>query len=145
YELSRGSFLGLSVDSFLVWLDNLIGLRGYTVWNVSPSASMVIMTFVFFLIAWVISPKYGLISTIMRRYRNRQTFADQLLMGHLYNHMFTDRFEVESAVDTLHQHMNWDITKTQATLTRTRLRGWVKVENGLAQLTPSGLKNVEKF
>ncbi len=145
YELSRGSFLGLSVDSFLVWLDGIVGLRGFTVWNVSPSASMVIMTFVFFLIAWVISPKYGLISTIMRRYRNRQTFANQLLMGHLHNHMFTDRFETECAVDTLHEHMNWTITKTQATLTRTRLRGWVKVENGFAELTKSGLKNVEKF
>lgn len=145
YDLSGGSFLGLSVDSFLVFLDNTIGLQGFTVWNVSPSASMVIMTFFFFLVAWVISPKYGLISTIIRRYRNRRVFADQLLLGHLHNHMFTDEHITECAVDTLHEHMNWEIEKTQATLTRVRLRGWVSINEGIAELTKTGIRSVENF
>lgn len=145
YELARGWFFGLSVDRFLLWLDSLINLNGFTTWNVSISASMVIMTFVFFLLAWIISPRYGVISAVVRHYNNRQRFADQLLLGHLYNHIGMDDMIEESRVSTLHEHMNWTPAKTQASLTRVRLRGWVKIHEGIAELTEGGYRAVESF
>ena len=50
YELSRGMLFGINLN-----------------FNTSISASMVIMLFVFFLLAWVISPRYGLVAAIVRR------------------------------------------------------------------------------
>ncbi len=145
YEFARGSFFGLPVSGLLVWLDGLIGLEGYTEWNVSISASMVLMTFVFFLVAWVMSPRYGLLSQFLKQRRRQQQFAAQMLLGHVYNHEGTSRADSELALETLHQHLNWSETKVQAVLTRCRMRGWLRTGNGLAHLTDSGRARVERF
>lgn len=145
YDLARGYFFGLPVSGLLEWLDRTIGLGGYTVWNVSISASMVMMTFVLFVIVWVLSPRYGMISTLVNQYRRRQQFAEHLLMGHLYNHMGEPDESVELAVDTLHEHLSWERSRVQTTLARGRLRGLVQVENGIARLTERGKQEVAQF
>lgn len=118
---------------------------GVGTFNISISASMVIMTFALFLLVWVGSPRYGIVANLIRHFRNRQRFADQLLMGHLYNHASTPEEIAECALDTLHEHLNWTQTKVNTSLARTRLRGWVKVKDGLAILTATGADRVERF
>jgi len=145
YELARGSFLGLPVSALLTWLDGLVGLGGYTDWNVSISASMVIMTFIFFLLAWVISPRYGLVSTLIRRHNRSQRFADYMLLGHIDNHSGTDEEVEELHLHTLHEHLDWTPSKLQASLTRVRLRGWVRIQDGIVRLTPGGQVEVQRF
>ena len=106
---------------------------------------MVLMTFVFFLVAWVLSPRYGLLSQFVKQRRRQQQFAAQMLLGHVYNHEGTPQAETELARETLHQHLNWSDTKVQAVLTRCRVRGWLHIANGLVHLTDSGREQVERF
>lgn len=145
YELARGSFLGLSVNAFLRQLDSTFGIGGYTDWNVSISASMVIMTFFFFLLAWIFSPRYGLIAGIWQRRSGKMRFKDQMLMGHLYHHMGAPDEMAECALPTMHEHLNWVESEVQASLARVSKRGWVQIEHNAAHLTPAGVQEVIRF
>jgi manganese/zinc/iron transport system permease protein len=145
YELARGSFLGFPVSRLLVLLDQTIGLDGYTDWNVSISASMVMMMFAWFVIAWVISPRYGLVSTMLRRRASQQQFANQMVLGHVYNHQDTQAAHDELARDTLYQHLNWSPTKTRLVLARLRARNLITFSDDLIHLTGRGEQQVENF
>ena len=131
YEFSRGNFLGIAqVSDLLVTLDDLVGLDGFTAWNTSISAAIVLMMFLFFLLAWVFSPRQGLLSTLLQRRARQRHFADQLLLGHVYNHQGTAEAAVELAQTGLHQHLGWTARKTQRVLGRVRLRSLVQIEEG---------------
>lgn len=145
YEFSRGSFFGLPVEGFLAWLDATVGLGGFTSWNVSISASMALMVFVLFVATWIVSPRYGLVSTLLRRANRQQRFHDQMLITHLYNHLGTEHEERESRIETLHEHLGWSAPMVQASLARLRVRGWVRVDQGIAHITDEGQRQVEQF
>ena len=146
YEFSRGNFLGIAqVSDLLVTLDELVGLDGFTAWNTSISAAIVLMMFLFFLLAWVFSPRQGLLSTLLQRRARQRHFADQLLLGHVYNHQGTAEAAVELAQTGLHQHLGWTPRKTQRVLARLRLRSLVQLEAGAVQLTAGGERSVRRF
>ena len=146
YEFSRGNFLGIAqISDLLVWLDGLVGLDGFTAWNTSISAAIVLMMFFFLLFAWVFSPRQGLLSTLLQRRARQRHFADQLLLGHVYNHQGTAEAAVELAQTGLHQHLGWTPRKTQRVLGRLRLRSLVRLEAGAVQLTAGGERSVRRF
>lgn len=146
YDLSRGSFLGIvEVSDLLRGLDNVVGLGGYTEWNVSISASMVMMLFILFVLTWILSPRYGLISTLIRRQVQNQRFADQMVMGHIYNHQNGTEAEIELARATLHEHLHWTQRRTQRVVGRLRTRSLIQLERGLVTLTERGTSQVEHF
>ena len=146
YEFSRGNFLGIAqVSDLLVTLDEWVGLDGFTAWNTSISAAIVLMMFFFFLLAWVFSPRQGLLSTLLQRRARQRHFADQLLLGHVYNHQGTAEAAVELAQTGLHEHLGWTPRKTQRVLGRVRLRSLVQIEEGRLQLTARGERSVRKF
>ena len=87
YDLARGSILGLiQIDTILAGLNRIFNLGLTENWNSSISASMVLMIFFFFCLSWVFSPKYGLVSTYLRRRQQQQKFEVQVLLAHVYNH-----------------------------------------------------------
>ena len=146
YEFSRGNFLGIAqISDLLVALDGMVGLDGFTEWNTSISAAIVLMMFFFLLLAWAFSPRQGLLSTLLQRHARRQHFADQLLLGHVYNHQGTAEAAVELAQTGLHQHLGWTPSKTQRVLGRLRLRSLVRLEAGAVQLTAGGERSVRRF
>jgi len=146
YDLARGNFLGLvDISDVLTWLDKVVGLGGYTEWNVSISASMVIMAFVFFVLAWVLSPRQGLVSSVIRRRRQQQQFAAQVLLGHIYNHQGGAVAQTELAVETLHQHFRWSPARMQWAIARLRALNLVRVQEDQIALTERGEKQVRDF
>ena len=146
YEFSRGNFLGIAqVSDLLVTLDEWVGLDGFTAWNTSISAAIVLMMFFFFLLAWVFAPRQGLLSTLLQRRARQRHFADQLLLGHVYNHQGTAEAAVELAQTGLHEHLGWTPRKTQRVLGRVRLRSLVQIEEGRLQLTARGERSVRNF
>ncbi len=69
YDLARGSFLGIiNLSEFLTWIDqNLFSLGGHTSWNTNVASAMVVMAGVFFIIAWIVSPRHGLLAGWLQR------------------------------------------------------------------------------
>ncbi len=145
YDLARGYFWGLPLDGVLQWLDSIIELNGYTTWNTSISAAMVLMLAAIFVVVWMMSPRYGLIATIINRRLRRLQFEDQMLLVHLYNHLGGEREAEELALETLHQHLQWPRMKLERVLARVRLRQLAKIQHGQVYITQAGIEAVRNF
>ena len=146
YDLARGSFLGLfQVDTVLALLNRLFGLGLLEAWNSSISASMVLMIFFFFCICWIFSPKYGLVSTMLRRRRQQQSFENQVVLAHINNHEGTSRAQEELAVETLYHHFRWSPRKTKRLINQLRMRNYVHMRGNMVHLTSKGKNRVHIF
>lgn len=113
--------------------------------NISISAAMVIMLFVAFLAAWVLSPRYGLAVVMVRRALQRQAFRDQMLLGHLYNHQNGPDAESECTADHLHEHLHWPPALIRRRLARLEFWGLLQLKDGMARLTERGESRVRAF
>lgn len=146
YDLARGSFLGLvQIDTILSLLNRTFGLDLIEEWDSSISASMVLMIFFFFMLAWVLSPRYGLISTMFRRANQRRLFADQVLLGHIYNHQHTASAADELTASTLYRHFKWSEGHTEAVMRRLKTRNLVQLDGEQVRLTERGQRRVAAF
>ncbi len=146
YEFSRGNLLGIAhMRDLLLLLDDVIGLDGFTEWNTSISAAIVLMMFLFFLLAWVFSPRQGLLLSLLQHRARRQHFAEQLLLGHVHHHQGTTEAASELAQDRLYLHLGWTPRRTQRVLMRLRLRDLVTSDGGTLQLTARGERSVRRF
>ncbi len=146
YDLARGSLFGvLPIADAIASLNRLFGLELVEAWDSSISASMVLMIFLFFLLAWLLSPRYGLISTALRRANSRRLFDDQVVLAHIHNHQFTAQAETELRVDTLHLHFRWRRRKMGRVLARLRTLNYIRIVSGGAILTERGEERAHRF
>lgn len=147
YELARGNFFGLlQMQDVLALLNDVFDTDLDEVWQSSVSASIVLMMFFFFLLAWVASPKYGLVSTLLRRANQRRRFDNQVVLGHIYNHQATERADEELAATTLHEHFRWSPAKMGRVMTRLRAANLVKISpDNRVMLTEHGEARVTTF
>jgi manganese/zinc/iron transport system permease protein len=106
---------------------------------------MVIMTFFFFLVAWVASPRYGLVSTLLRRQTQRRRFTTQLLLGHIAHHQETHAAADELNINTLHEHFDWSPEKVARTVRRVRESGLVQMHGSHIALTEKGRTQAALF
>jgi manganese/zinc/iron transport system permease protein len=131
YDLAGGRVLGMPVFA----------------WNTSISASIVLAMFALFLLAWVLSPRYGVLVTLAKRAERRAHFANQLVLGHIYNHENTDEAEEELRVGTLHEHFRWTRAKTSLVVARLLAQRLVirTADGAHLALTPQGRESVAAF
>lgn len=129
YDLARGVVLGIPFFS----------------WNTSVSASIVLAMFALFVLVWVFSPRYGLLSNLVRRAEQRAHFANQLVLGHMYNHEGTPEADVELDYETLHEHFRWTTAKTTLVVARLRAQHLVTLQNKHLSLTENGRQSVIAF
>jgi len=146
YDLARGQLFGvLPVASAIALINQIFGLDLIEEWDSSISASMVLIIFILFLLAWVFSPRYGLIATALRRANSRRLFADQVVLAHIHNHQHTAQAATELRVDTLHAHFRWTPRKMARVLARLRAMGLIRVLSGGAVLTERGEDQARRF
>jgi len=146
YDLARGDFLGVvQISDVLRGLNALFGLGLLETWDSSISASMVLMIFCFFLAAWVLSPKYGLISTAVRRANQRRRFDNQIILGHLYHHQQGRETPVEITTESLYEQVRWSQRKVARVLLRLRTANLIHVRDDCLYLTAAGEATVRAF
>lgn len=146
YDLARGNFLGLfQVQDGIALVNRLFGTSLLESWNSSISASMVLMISFFFVLAWVFSPKYGLISTLIRRTIHRRRFHDQVVLGHIYNHQHTAAAAQELAADRFYEHFRWTPARMERVLARLQAANLVQVGDNMVRLTARGEARVRTF
>ena len=144
YDLARGEVLGLQVSGVISLANQAFGLNWQTEWNSHISASMVIMMFAVFVLVWLVSPREGLITGIIRRYWQRNLFEEQILLGHIHHHEGTPNAAQELAVATLHRHLRWSRSKLQRVMWRIRAKQQIQVGEEI-RLTESGRRRVRYF
>ena len=146
YDLARGLLFGfIPLADGIAALNQVFGLGLPAAWNSSISASMVLMIFAFFLLAWLLSPRYGIASSMIRRANRRRVFADQVVLAHILNHQHTDRHETELNVAGLHRHFRWTRRKMSRVLARLRALGYVRIVAGSAVLSERGERQAHAF
>lgn len=146
YDLARGNPLGVvNLSDILAWLNDLFGLGLSERWDSSISASMVLMTFLFFLAAWVFSPQYGLVSTMLRRRNQRRSFDNQVVLGHIHRHQGHAAESDELTASTLYRHFRWSPAKMARTLRQLRARNLVQIESDQVSLTRRGETHAHHF
>lgn len=134
YDLARGTILGLDLD------------RLFGSWDTSISASMVVMMLLFFGAAFLISPKYGVVSALIKRSRSRSRFQEQVILGHVFNHSGTEEAEAELTRVTLPDHVRWPEKKLDRVCRRLIARSLVRIsDDGLVRLTERGERRVRAF
>ena len=135
----------MPVASGIAFINQLFGLDLIEDWDSSISASMVLMIFALFLLAWVFSPRYGLIAGALRRANSRRRFADQVVLAHIHNHQTTPQAATELRADTLHLHFRWTPRRMTTVLARLRALGWIRIVDGGAVLNERGEDQVYRF
>ncbi len=146
YDLARGSVLGIvQISDVIALLNRAFGWNLLEAWNSSISASMVLMIFILFMAAWVLSPRYGMIATLIRRALQHRSFDDQVVLGHIFNHRNTPAAAAELALPTLHEHFHWTPAKMTHVLRRLRAAQLVQTRDHLITLTPEGEQRLHTF
>ena len=146
YDLARGQLFGIfAVADGIAALNRLFGLALPEKWDSSISASMVLTLFIFFLLAWLLSPRYGLLSTMVRRANRRRAFENQVVLAHIHNHQHTPAQDLELNAANLHRHFRWTERKMSRVLGRLRALGCVRIAAGCAHLTDKGDRQVHEF
>ena len=106
--------------------------------DVSIAGSMATVAGAVFLLAFLLSPRYGLVARMIRERRLGAVLAEQLLLAHLQH---GDR---AVPMDELATRFSWSGERLRKTVDRLVTRGWV--EEGVAglSLTRDGLEAVER-
>jgi manganese/zinc/iron transport system permease protein len=146
YDLAGGDFLGLfHMNDVILLVNDVFDLDLIPEWEAEISAAMVLMIFFFFLLAWVFSPKYGMISTLARQLNRRRRFDNQVVLGHIYHHQGTASASEELRADSLYQHFRWSRIKMARVLARLRASNLIQVVDDLVALTPRGEARMRSF
>jgi manganese/zinc/iron transport system permease protein len=106
--------------------------------NVTISGTVAVVMGAIFGVAFIASPRHGLIVQVIRRARQRRNFFDTMLAIHLLHHEGTAEELSETRLDTLHEHMNWPTSQAQAVARRLVNRGWATERDDRLALTPPG-------
>lgn len=146
YDLARGSLFGVfEISRLIAAINRVFGSTLAERWNSSISASIVVMMFLLFLVAWLVSPGYGIVSSLLARRRDRRLFREQVLLGHVYHHQDEPNSDDELAVETIHVHTHWTPELCRRVIGSLRARRLITVTDGILALTDAGRNNVEQF
>lgn len=106
--------------------------------DVSIGGMMATMTGVFFVAAFALGPRHGLVAQAERRRAQRFRAETRALIVHLRAHEDTARAGEESAVSALQRHLGWGPYKADQVLRRARRRGYVTRVGDRLVLTSAG-------
>ena len=117
------------------------GIFGYQIaalLDVSIAGSMAVVTGLVFFLIFIIAPRRGLISSLVRRRKQKAEFARATLLFHLSNHESSEEEILEAGVDTIQAHMHWTAEFTAEIIQSLKHEGYVQLSDGIVKLTEEG-------
>ena len=107
-------------------------------WDVSVGGMMALMTGIFLLLAFFLSPRYGLIVQELRRFQSQEQNLSRALAVHLYHHENTPAQAEENVVSALREHLRWKDASIRRALIRSLDDGVIQRQGELLVLTAKG-------
>lgn len=107
-------------------------------WDVSIGGMMALMTGAFLLVAFLLSPRYGVIARLIRQRGQHRSNETRTLAVHLYNHEDSARRDEENVTAALQEHLLWDQGKARRVLLHCLDRDIVRREGDILTLTEKG-------
>lgn len=131
----------------MIWTSAALGavsaLGGYWMarWlDASIAGSMATMAGIVFLFVLAFAPERGLLSRARQHQKQRQVFARDMLLIHLYHHEGLPEAERECRVEHLEDHLRWDHDFAHMAVRAAKRAGHVEDRDGLMTLSDSGRK-----
>lgn len=129
----------------MIGLSALIGaaaaVAGYWLayWlDASIAGAMATMVGAAFALAFLLSPRQGLLAAARRRTRQRWEFAQTMLAIHLFNHEGLPNAAEESRIDHLDRHLRWAPDFATRVVRLAERHGLIREQHGQLTLTDAG-------
>jgi manganese/zinc/iron transport system permease protein len=135
----------------MLGLSALIGITGAIggYWlarfmDTTIAGAMVTMIGVIFGLAFLFSPRQGLVALARRRIRQKWEFAQTMLAIHLLHHADTAQAQSESRVDHLWEHLRWQPNFAEQVIRYAERKGVVRRQSGQLLLTDEGYRLAQR-
>ena len=125
-------------------LSGILGYQSASLFDVSIAGSMAAATGLIFAFVFILAPKRGLISVLIRRKRNRIEYAQTTLLFHICNHQNGTDEQQENGLNSIPEHLHWNQKKLGKTIYALIRNEKLSIKQGLITPTPAGMKAVEE-
>ena len=112
--------------------------------SVSIAGVIASVTFLVFVVVFMIVPNRGLIAIARRHIRQKWEFAQTMLVIHLFNHEGLPEAQTESEIAHLHEHLQWEPTFSSRVVKYALNNRYVSQESAQLTLTDRGRAIAQK-
>ncbi|MBN1647991.1 MAG: metal ABC transporter permease [Spirochaetales bacterium] len=119
-------------------ISSLAGYIAAVILDVNISGSMAGFSGIAFLLAFLFSPKRGMVSIMNRRKQQKLDFAVAMLAVHLLHHRGSKNEESECRIDHLQRHINWSRRFAADVISEAGDQGIIRQSGELLGLTADG-------
>lgn len=138
YLLTDRLWLMLVYGSLIAIASSISGYFVAVALNVSIGGMMAVMTGVFFTLAFLFGPRYGIIARAYRRQRERQENELRTVAVHLYSHEDTEERAEENVAQALHTHLGWSRDASRRVIANGISDDLFVRQGNMLTLTPKG-------
>jgi manganese/zinc/iron transport system permease protein len=135
----------LILSGFIGAISAVCGYKIAEILDVSIAGSIAVIIGVIFLLVFVFAPHRGLISSLLRRRNQKIKFAKMTLIFHLYNHEGDKNEKIEAGLNTIQEHLQWDIDFMRNIIDLLKKEDSIEFVDGMIKLTEKGRLNVSKY
>lgn len=112
--------------------------------NVSIAGAIASVTFLVFVVVFMIVPNRGIIAIARRHIRQKWEFAQTMLVIHLFNHEGLPEAQEESEIAHLHEHLQWEPSFASRVVKFALNNRYVSQESAQLTLTERGRAIAQK-
>lgn len=116
----------------------VLGFLIANAYDVSIAGSMAMMTGISFLVVFTFAPERGMVSVVRRRRFQKIDFAKKSMLFHLMNHENDENENIENAVDSIYDHLNWSKEFINRIIKHLIEEKRILVADGIYKLTDEG-------
>lgn len=119
-------------------VNGILGYQAAALLDVSIAGSMAVVTGLVFSAVFITAPRRGLVSSLVRRRKQKTEFAKATLLFHLSNHERSEEEILEAGIDTIQTHLHWTGEFTSKIIKSLKREGYIQLSGGLVKLTEEG-------
>lgn len=138
YLLTDRLEIMLALSATIAAVSAILGFWSAVLLDASIAGCMAVAVGFSFALAFLFAPGRGLLARVLRRARQRRSFATEMLTIHLFNHEGTPEAAEESRVEHLQEHLRWTPPFANEIVDRARRAGLVTERAGQLELTMEG-------
>lgn len=121
---------------------SIVGYQVAIALDISIAGSIASCIGILFMIILILAPKNGIITNIIKKRKQKQQFAQEILLIHIYHHM-TPYDENELGTKSLHEHLCWTVDKTKKVIRQLTNLQYVYIRDNMLWLSKEGITKVK--
>ena len=125
-------------------ITSIVGYQVAIWFDISIAGSIATCIGLLFMLILIVSPTNGIIIKMIQKHKQKQMFAQDIFLIHVYHHMLRKENH-ELMANTIHEHLCWKIEKTKIIIHQLLKLEYIAVDHTVIQLTEGGMKHVQQL